>query len=133
MDSDLNYEDFRFSTYKAFNNKISGYQNKPEGQEVVIISDAKKDAESSYSKIKTWINLKHFRIVKSEYYDKDGKPLKVIKFGNYKAVHKRFWRARQMRVENLQTNTTTELTMTGLSTKKLEDSEVSLSALEAKN
>ncbi|MCB0366994.1 MAG: outer membrane lipoprotein-sorting protein [Bdellovibrionaceae bacterium] len=133
LDSDLNYEDFRFSTYKAFNNKISGYQNKPEGQEVVIISDAKKDAESSYSKIKTWINLKHFRIVKSEYYDKDGKPLKVIKFGNYKAVHKRFWRARQMRVENLQTNTTTELTMTGLSTKKLEDSEVSLSALEAKN
>ena len=131
LDSDFSYEDFRFSTYRDFSSKVESYEGEGRNKMAVILSTAKEDTETAYSQVRTWIHLYHFRIEKSEYYDKEGKILKVIKFNNYQAIHKKFWRARKVRVENLQTKSTTELELKTFSTHQLKESDFSLDAMKS--
>lgn len=126
LDSEIAYEDLRISTYKDFNNKIL----KEDGKIVEIESIAKPNAETSYSKVITWISKADSRIEKVEYYDKEGKLLKRAHFQNYKKIGNKYWRAQKVQVQNLQDSRSTQLLVQKVSLKKIGNSEVSLSALE---
>lgn len=130
LDSELNYEDLRASTYSQFQNKI--IENKKDGNQheiAVIESKAKPDSESSYSKIKTWVDISDYKILKSEYYGDDGKLLKIMTFNDYKK-YKNLWRAQNISVKNVKKNRSTTLELKKFSQKKIDDGEFSMSALE---
>lgn len=130
LDSELTFEDMNISTYENFNNKVKEEKNEGGKKITVIESIAKdKDGDSSYGKIITWLEGDNFRIQKADYYDTEGKLLKTIAFKNYKERSK-MWRPELVVVNNVQKNRSTTLKLEKLSTKKLDDSDFSMSALE---
>jgi hypothetical protein len=75
------------------------------------------------------VNTQDYRPLKSEYYDEDGKLLKIMTFGGYKK-YKNLWRAGNIQVKNVKKNRSTILEMKKFSIKKMDDGEFSMSALE---
>lgn len=126
LDSEISFEDLSISTYKQFNNKIV----KEDAKVIQIESKAKPDSESSYGKVVTWVSKPETRLEKVEYYDKAGKLLKRTEFKGYTKVGGKFWRAKEMLVQNLQDKRKTSLTLQKVNLKNIEADEVSLSALE---
>lgn len=128
LDSEISYEDMRISTYENFNNKVS---TDPKGHKdiVLIESTAKSKKDSSYGKIKTWVDTKQERLLKTEYYNPDGELLKVMTFDNYKKFDK-VWRAQTINVKNVQKNRSTVLQIEKFSTKNISDDEFSIDTLE---
>jgi hypothetical protein len=126
LDSEIAYEDMALSTYKEFNNRVT----KDTGKLVQIESKAKVDSDSSYGKIVTYVTEPDYKIERVDYYDKAGKLLKRADFKNYQKVGDKYWRARSVLVQNAQNKRKTQLIVKDVSTKKIEDDEVSLSAME---
>ncbi len=129
LDSELSFEDLSLSTYKNFSNTVT--ETKKQGNKIIttIESKTKNQDESTYSRIKTWVDTTQYRILKAEYYDEDGELLKVMTFSNYKKYQKA-WRAQTVTVKNVKKNRGTTLEIKNLSLKKLPDSEFTISALE---
>lgn len=126
LDSEIAYEDLRASTYKAFVNKVISRN----ANMVEIESDLKKGAESSYSKMRSWVALPDYRIVKMQYWDEKGSPLKTTEFKGYQKIGDKYWRARTMQVVNLQTKRKTTLELKKVSLKGVNDDDLSVAALE---
>jgi len=126
LDSEIAYEDLAISTYKDFYNKIT----KDTGKEVTIESKAKPGSESSYGRIITWVSTPDYKIDRVDYYDKSGKLLKRADFKNYQKVGDKFWRARNVMVQNTQNKRKTQLIVHQVSLKNIDEDEVSLAALE---
>ncbi len=78
----------------------------------------------------TWVSKPDLRLEKVEYYDKAGKLLKRTEFKGYTKVGGKFWRAKQMLVQNMQDKRKTSLTLMKVNLGKIDADEVSLSALE---
>jgi len=129
LDSELNYEDLRASTYEDFDNKVIESKKDGDKEVTVVESTAKSNSESSYSKIKTWIDTATYRVLKTEYYGEDGKLLKVMTFSGYKK-YKNLWRAQNISVKNVKKNRSTTLELKKFSMKKMSDGDFSMSALE---
>jgi outer membrane lipoprotein-sorting protein len=129
LDSEISYEDLRISTYENFTNKITPDANS-KNKNVVLIESVAKDADATaYGKMKTWIDTKLARVLKTEYYNPEGELLKVMTFNNYKKYNK-FWRAQSIDVKNVKKNRSTTMKLEKLSTKKIDDEEFSISSLE---
>jgi hypothetical protein len=126
LDSEIAYEDLAISTYREFNNKVLKEKN---GM-VELESRAKEKSDSSYGKILTWISKPDYKIDHVEYYDHAGKLLKRAQFKGYQLVGANLWRAKEIQVQNVQTNRKTALLMQKVSLKNIQTDEVSLSALE---
>lgn len=126
LDSEIAFEDMQISTYKEFENTVT----KDDGKLIEIESRAKSGSDSSYGKIVTWISKADYRVEKVDYYDKAGKLLKQAEFKDYAKVGDKFWRAKKVQVRNAQSGRKTALLVQKVSVKKIEDDEVSLSALE---
>jgi uncharacterized protein len=132
LDTEFNLEDFSASTYSRFTNKIVKEERAPSATMVVIESLA-KDKSSSYSKIRTWVDLASYQIQKSEYYDHQGKILKTMVFRNYKKFGTT-WRAQTVEVRNMQNKRSTVLQVAGLQVNKgLPDREFTQTALETED
>ncbi len=130
LDSDLSYEDMSISTYQNFNNDVEKTVKSKKGREVVILKSMSKNKDdSSYGKIRTWIDAKTSQILKANYYDHKGKLVKKILFKNYKRFGK-VWRAQNVIVSNLKKKRSTVLKIKKVSMKKLSAGELSMSALE---
>lgn len=126
LDSEIAYEDLRASTYRSFENKVT---SRNAGM-VEIESTAKKGSESSYSKIHTWVAVPDYRIVKMEYWDEKGAPLKRSEFKGYQKVGDKYWRAKTMEVSNFQNKRKTTLELKKVSLSKVNDDDLSVAALE---
>ncbi len=129
LDSELSFEDLSLSTYKNFTNTVIDTKKQGEKTIAVIESKAKKQEESTYSKIKTWVDTTNYRLLKAEYYDEDGELLKIMTFNNYKK-YQSAWRAQNFTVKNVKKNRGTTLEIKNVSIKKLPDNEFTVSALE---
>jgi uncharacterized protein len=127
LDSELSFEDMNIATYQNFTNVIR--ESGKDKSKIVIESKVKNKDESSYSKINTWLDAKTHRLAKAEYYDDDGKLLKIISFEKYKKYGK-IWRPQLINVKNVQEKRSTSLELKKVSLKKLDDSEFAMSALE---
>ncbi len=130
LDSDLSYEDLSTSTYKNFENKVEKVYEKSGKKVAIILSKVKDKSASSYSKIKTWIDVKNYRIMKVSYYNKRGKLSKKVQFSNYKKYGK-VWRAQKLKVKNLRTRSQTILTVKNISFENLNEGDFTISSLES--
>lgn len=127
LDSDLSYEDLSISTYRNFNNKVEKLLK--DKNIAVILSKVKNKDNSSYKKIRTWVDLKTYQIKKANYYNHKNKLVKKMSFRKYKK-HGKVWRAHHVVVKNIPKKRSTSLRVKKISLKKVSDSEISMSALE---
>lgn len=126
LDSEIAYEDLRISNYKDFQSKVVNQTPSI----VEIESVARPGSLSSYSRLKSWVSLPDYKLMKAEYWDKKGRLLKRTEFKDYQKVGDKFWRAKTTEVQNVQNNRKTVLELKKVSLKKISDDDLSLSALE---
>lgn len=129
LDSELSFEDLSLSTYKNFSNSVIETKTQGDHKIAVIESKAKKQDDTTYSKIKTWVDTTSNRLLKVEYYDESAELLKVMTFTNYKK-YQNVWRAQNITVKNVKKNRGTTLEIKKVSLKTIPDSAFSISALE---
>jgi hypothetical protein len=67
------------------------------------------DPHSGYTRQEVLLERDTLRIERVDYFDRAGRPLKVLKVDDYAEYGGRFWKAGRMLMENLQTGKTTEL------------------------
>lgn len=129
LDSDLSYEDLSVNTYAHFTNTIEKSFKKAGKNIVVLLSKAKSKQDTSYGKIKTWVDTKTSQILKAVYYDHRGKREKEMLFSKYKKYGK-VWRAQKITVTNKAKRRSTVLEIKSISMKNINPGELSMGALE---
>jgi hypothetical protein len=67
------------------------------------------DPHSGYSRQEVLLERATLRTMHVDYFDRAGRPLKVLAVNDYAQYGDRFWKAGRMLMENLQTGKTTEL------------------------
>lgn len=68
-----------------------------------------KSPSSGYTKIITWVNQSNYQIVKQEFFDRKGSPLKNQYVKGLTLYLKKYWRPREVTMQNLQTKKKTVL------------------------
>ena len=76
---------------------------------VRVLSAKPTYRDTGYSKLLVHLHRDAWRVERIEYFDKAGRKLKVLDYGNWKHVHGRFWRATRLDMNNLQTRKRTLL------------------------
>ena len=118
MGSEFAYEDLSSFEVAKYTYQYLG-EEEQDGQLAWKIENVPTDEYSGYSKLITWIDQQHFRVLKTEFYDRKSALLKTLTFDDYQAYEvkqsngdatKTFWRANRLSVENHQTGKATELT-----------------------
>ncbi len=114
MGSDLSYEDMEALGSTGF---AVDYEAKLVGngemadEDVYILQLVPRGSETSYERLDMWVSQQIFLPRRIEYYDKDGKLLKVLTTHGIREVQGR-WIAGQMQMQNVQTGTQTALEVT---------------------
>ena len=130
LGSEFTYEDFSPSTYDQFKNKVVKTVS-VKGKKAYIIESNAKEKNAPYKRILTWVSVKDYRILQSQYFDNAGKKLKVMTFNSYKKFGKKAWRAQKIEVRNVQNKRGTTLMLSELKLDTgLNDTEFSKRALE---
>ncbi len=80
-----------------------------EGDEVFVVEQIPQDDFSGYSKQVVWVDKKHYRVRKVEFYDKKGDLLKTLEFEDYTLYKDKFWRPLRSYMHNVQTQKSTEM------------------------
>lgn len=116
MGSEFAYEDLSSFEVPKYTYRYLGEEDIA-GQATWKIENTPTDEYSGYSKLITWVDQQHYRMVKTEYYDRKAALLKTLQFSDYQAYQvdtpagesKTFWRANKLTVENHQTGKGTQL------------------------
>jgi outer membrane lipoprotein-sorting protein len=67
------------------------------------------DENSGYNRQIVWLDKKHYRIMKIDFYDRKSDLLKTLTYHGYKQYIDKFWRASKMAMVNHQTGKSTDL------------------------
>ena len=70
------------------------------------------DRYSGYSRQVVWIDQEHYRVFKTEFYDRKSSLLKILEVRGYQLYSGKFWRPDSMLMINQQTKKSTELIWT---------------------
>ncbi|HIN33781.1 MAG TPA: outer membrane lipoprotein-sorting protein [Nitrospirales bacterium] len=109
MGSEFSYEDIAATKPEKFTYKYIR-EDKHQGISVWIVERYPKDPNSGYTKIVSWVDQSNFQVVKQEFFDRKGSPLK-FEIDNRNTVYlEKFWRPSEIIMENLQTKKKTTLT-----------------------
>jgi len=65
--------------------------------------------KSGYTKQIVWVDQEHYRVFKTEYYDRKGALLKTLTFDGYQLYLDKYWRADSMSMTNHQNGKSTDL------------------------
>ncbi len=76
---------------------------------VYVVEAVPRDPDSGYSKLVVYLHREHWRQERIDFYDRAGTLLKVLRFGEWEHLHGRFWRAKQLSMDNAQTKKRTVL------------------------
>tara|TARA_R110002110_G_scaffold195770_1_gene405424 strand:- start:26042 stop:26821 length:780 start_codon:yes stop_codon:yes gene_type:complete len=109
MGSEFSYEDFTAQEVEKYDYKY--IKNTPCGgkRECFKIERYPKDKYSGYKREVVWLDTKHYRTLKVEFYDKKDDLLKTLKLKNYKKYLGKYWRAHKLEMYNHQTKKRTTL------------------------
>lgn len=113
LGSELNTEDFNINTEHSAKNIL---QNEATlgGQKYYVVESDVSQVSGNYSKVISYISTNEYLPAKSECFDKEGKLLKVIQFEDYKKVSDGKWRARKIKIENVQNKRSTEIALSNI-------------------
>lgn len=108
MGSEFAYEDLASQEVEKYSYRYLRnvtYQ----GKEHFVIERYPQYKRSGYKRQLVWLDVENYRVTKIEFYDRKNSLLKVLTFHGYAQYLGRFWRANEMRMENLQTGKSTVL------------------------
>jgi negative regulator of sigma E activity len=103
MGSELAYEDVKSLRLEDWQYKLLGKQTYAGRTCWVIESRPAEGHDTSYGKTKTWIDAKLYVPLKTLFYDKQNRPLKVVVAENIKKVAPGVWRPRKQTFISLRT------------------------------
>jgi len=112
MGTEMSYEDL--TNYLSENENENQYELL--GTELISDRNSYKisaiplsNSNSQYSKRLMWIDKETHLLIKSEFFDKSGELLKVFTASDIKSIGKGVFRAHSVKLENIQTRNTTEV------------------------
>ncbi|GMM86526.1 outer membrane lipoprotein-sorting protein [Pseudoalteromonas sp. MTN2-4] len=108
MGSEFSYEDLSSfevekSDYKLLRQEACGELT------CYVVESYPKDKYSGYQKRISWIDSKHYRVHKTNFFDKRGSLLKTLELTDYKNYLEAYWRPHTMKMVNHQTGKSTDL------------------------
>ena len=80
-----------------------------EGQASFVLEQVPKDKDSGYSKQIIWVDKKHYRALKIEFYDRKGSLLKELINFDFTLYSDKYWRPMRVEMFNEQNGKSTEL------------------------
>lgn len=108
LSSEFAYEDLTLYEVEQFDYRLLGRE--PCGEDQCLrVERIPRDEYSGYSRQEVLLQATTLRIERIEYFDRHGRPLKVLTNDDYQLYEDRYWKPRRMFMENLQTGKTTEL------------------------
>lgn len=81
-----------------------------DGQEAFVIERIPQYKHSGYTRQIAWVDKRHYRTLKVDYYDRKGAHLKTLLLKDYRQYLDKYWRAHTMEMENLLNGKSTILT-----------------------
>jgi outer membrane lipoprotein-sorting protein len=112
MGSEFAYEDLTAQEVARYSYTHLREEACPGGQ-CYVIERRPTNGDSGYLRQAVWIDEAEFRVWRVEYYDRKDELLKVLTFDDYGQYNDRYWRARIMTMENVQTGKRTVLEWSG--------------------
>jgi outer membrane lipoprotein-sorting protein len=109
MSSDFSYEDLGSRDVDEYTYSLLRVEDSDDGTVYVIEGKAKDPEKAGYGVIKSWINGKHWKPEKVEYYDREGELIKVQRNSSIEKVDG-YWVVKEMAMENKQKGSRTVLT-----------------------
>jgi len=85
-----------------------------DGQAMVLIEMDAVDDYSGYSRTIAWVDIKHYRTHKLEYYDRRDTHLKTLSISGYKLYKDKYWRASRQSMVNHKTGKSTDIEIKNL-------------------
>ncbi|MDH3348401.1 MAG: outer membrane lipoprotein-sorting protein [Desulfobulbaceae bacterium] len=110
MSSEFSYEDIAGRVVEKYN--YNWLRDELfEKVECFVIEEYPKDLDNSgYSKLVTWLDKQHYRVIKVDYYDRKNALLKTLTATDYQKYLDKYWRPSNMYMYNNQTGKSTSLT-----------------------
>lgn len=106
--SEFTFEDLSGQKIEDYTFSMIG--QKPCAKQSCYVIDRKPIGEdSSYSKTTLWIDTEHYRLMQADFFDRDGKALKVMTAGDFKQVADTYWNPERILMANVQNGKKTEL------------------------
>ena len=109
MGSEFAYEDLASQEVEKYSYRFVK-DDELDGQAMFLVERDPVDENSGYRRQLVWIDKAEYRPMKIEYYDRKDSLLKTLVFRGYEQFLDRYWRAREMFMENHQTGKSTLLT-----------------------
>lgn len=130
MGSEFAYEDmssFEVSRYDYELLKDEVINN----QRYKLLVSKPKDKNSGYSKTISWVNPERYTVFKTEFYDKQGKKIKILKHHDYKLYEDKHWRPDYSVMSNINNGRKTQIDWKGyLFKQSLDESDFTVSKLK---
>lgn len=109
MGSDFTYEDMEKRKLKDYTYKLLREERLGDYECYVVESTPKKDADTDYSKIVSWVWKDNYLLVKEEFYDRKGK-LRKVKTMSRIEKRNEYWIPGGLKMENVQKQHATDMT-----------------------
>jgi hypothetical protein len=108
LGSEFAFEDLTLQDVAKFTYRLQGREACSSGA-CLRVERIPLDEFSGYSRQEVLLDEETLRVERVEYYDRYGRPLKVLVNDDWILHRERFWKPQRMFMENLQTGKTTEL------------------------
>lgn len=108
MGSEFSFEDMSSFEIEKYKFKYLGDETY-EGQACFVLEQIPTDENSGYSKQIVWVDKKHYRALKIEFYDRKGSLLKELLNFDFTLYLDKYWRPLRVEMFNEQNGKSTEL------------------------
>lgn len=108
LGSELSTEDFDFSREHTAQSSIKK-EIEIKGRKYFVLESNVNETSTNYSKVISYIDATEYLPLKAECFDKQGKLLKILDFGEYKKMGSGKWRAEKIKIRNAQNNRGTDI------------------------
>ncbi|MDO6566356.1 outer membrane lipoprotein-sorting protein [Alteromonas sp. 1_MG-2023] len=106
--SEFAFEDMTSFEVEKFSYKYVG-DDTVNGEACFVLEQTPQYDFSGYTLQKVWIDKSHYRVYKTEFYDRKGALLKVLELKDYKLYKDKYWRPSRSDMRNVQTRKSTAL------------------------
>lgn len=108
MGSEFAFEDLSSSEIEKYSYEFLRDET-IDNQDCYVVRNFPQYEHSGYSHRDVWIDKKHYRVLRIEYFDRKGQLLKTLEQHGHKIYLDKYWRADKFYMANYQTGKSTEL------------------------
>ncbi|MBB3061945.1 outer membrane lipoprotein-sorting protein [Microbulbifer rhizosphaerae] len=108
MGSEFAYEDLSSFEVEKYVFRLVGEETFA-GQRCFVVESIPNYEFSGYKRRVSWIDQSHYRLLKTEYYDRKDSLLKTLSLSDYQWHGEHFWRAHTLEMVNHQTGKSTQM------------------------